>query len=127
MANMRTGSNGQKGRVHMYVADCINDELNKIDRSLPKTEIFAAVAALIDKTMHRNYRFYPCNYVAYDLLTGTEEFASHYSDEEKAAFEAYLAGQIEKIDLENKDIPFLYESILGMYANPVKNYLIAIQ
>ena len=127
MANMRTGITGQKGRIHMYIADCINDELNKIDRSLPKTDIFTDVAGLIDKTIHRNYRFYPCNYVAYDLLTGTEEFASHYSDEEKAAFEAYLAGQIEKIDLENKDIPFLYESILGMYANPVKNYLIAIQ
>ena len=127
MLNMRTGIVGQKGRVHLQMAPCINPQLDLIDRTLPKIEIFAAVSALIDKCIHQNYRFYPCNYVAYDLLNGTNKFASHYSEEEKAKFEAYVAQQIERVDLENKDIPFLYESILTMYANPLKNYLIAMQ
>ena len=46
---------------------------------------------------------------------------------EKESFEAYVAGQMDKIDIPNKDIPFLYDSILNMYANPLKNYLIATQ
>ncbi len=127
MANMQIGILGRKGRVHMYIAPSINSELDKLDHSLPKTELFTAISTLIDKTIHSNYRLYPCNYVAYDLLGGTNKFNNRYSQEEKSAFEVYVAGQIDKIDLENKDIPFLYESILEMYANPLKNYLKAVQ
>ena len=38
-------------------------------------------------------------------------------------FEKYLEGQIAKIDLPDKDIPFLRNKILTMYANPLINYL----
>ena len=41
----------------------------------------------------------------------------------KVKFEKYLEGQIAKIDLPNKDIPFLRNKILTMYANPLINYL----
>ena len=46
-----------------------------------------------------------------------------YTEEEKVKFEKYLEGQIAKIDLPNKDIPFLRNKILTMYANPLINYL----
>lgn len=46
----------------------MNDELAKIDRSLPKPELFARMSALIDKRIHASYRMYPNNYVAHDLL-----------------------------------------------------------
>lgn len=127
MLNMHTGIVGKKGRVHLSVAPCINSQLDLIDRALPKGELYATISAMIDKSIHRNYRFYPCNYVAYDLLEGSSKFVHKYSDIEKEGFEAYIAGQIEKIDIPNKDIPFLYESILNMYANPLKNYLTAIK
>ena len=78
MLNMRTGIVGQKGRVHLQMAPCINPQLDLIDTTLPKIEIFAAVFALIDKCIHQNYRCYTCNYVAYDLLNGSIKFAMHY-------------------------------------------------
>ena len=40
---------------------------------------------------------------------------------EKLDFEKYLGKQIEKIDIENKDIDFLMIKLLEMYANPLKN------
>ena len=127
MLNMHTGIVGKKGRVHLVIAPCINSQLDTIDHTLPKGELYATMSAMIDKCIHSNYHFYPCNYVAYDLLTNDNKFANHYSEIEKEGFEAYVAGQLDKIDIPNKDIPFLYESILSMYANPLKNYLIATQ
>lgn len=36
LKNMQTGLFGAKGHVHFQVAPCINGELTKLDRSLPK-------------------------------------------------------------------------------------------
>ena len=72
---------------------------------------------------YQNYHLYAGNYVACDLLMGDTRFAEEYTEEEKVKFEKYLEGQIAKIDLPNKDIPFLRNKILTMYANPLINYL----
>ena len=125
LLNMKTGLFGFKGRVHFQVAELINDDLLKLDASLPKTELFACVSALIDRKIHANYRLYPGNYVACDLLDGTTSFAGNYSAEEKQTFEDYIAGQLDKISILNKDVEFLREKLLVMYANPVINYLAA--
>lgn len=64
---MKTGIFGYKGRVHFQTSTCINEELEAL-RGLPKTELFAKVSELIDRHIHRNYRLYPGNFVACDLL-----------------------------------------------------------
>lgn len=68
-----------------------------------------------------------CGYVAHDLLTGKNDFESHYTLAEKERFEAYVEKQLEKIEIPNKDISFLREKLLLMYANPLTNYLAARQ
>ena len=126
LLNMQTGLFGFKGRVQFCTAPCIDEQLRAIDRSLPKQEIFTRVAALIDRGIHANYRLYPCNYVAADLLSASSEFAAHYTPEEKQAFESYVAQQLARITLPGKDEPFLREKLLQMYANPLKNHLVAV-
>ena len=125
LMNMQTGLFGYKGRVHFEVAPCINGELAALDRSLPKTELFAQIAALMDRGIHRHYRMYPNNYVACDLLNGDTVFAGHYTDEDKQRFEAYIAKQLDRITLSQKNVPFLRTKLLEMYANPLKNHLMA--
>lgn len=125
LLNMQTGLFGYKGRIHFQAAACINDDLAKMDRSLPKPELFARLSALIDKRIHANYRLYPNNYVAHDLLEGNELFASHYTSEDKQQFISYLDKQLERITIPNKDVDFLRGKMLLMYANPLKNYLAA--
>ena len=126
LKNMQTGLFGAKGHVHFQVAPCINGELAKLDRSLPKPELFSEIAALIDRNIHANYRLYPGNYIAHDSLSGTETFAGQYTAGEKKHFMDYIDQQLARIELPNKDMPFLREKILLMYANPLTNYL-AIQ
>ncbi len=126
LVNMQQGLMGYKGAIHYHVAGCINDEIDKIDRTLGKNEITNAVARIIDKHIHSNYRFWPINYYFYEQLTGDKQFADKYTAEDVAKLEAYLADRIAKVDLPNKDEAFLRTKILEMYANPLKNYLKAI-
>ncbi len=123
LQNMQTGIFGYKGRVHFQTAPCINEALKSFDRSLPKPELFARVSALLDAGIHANYRLYPNNYVAHDLLTATREFASHYTEADEKRFAAYLEQQLSRIDLPGKDEDFLRTKLLQMYANPLTNYL----
>lgn len=123
LINMQTGLFGYKGRVHFQPAACINEALAKLDRNMPKQELFTTISALIDKGIHANYRIYPNNYVALDLLNGTTEYAANYTDEDKQTFLGYLDQQIARIQLPNKDVDFLRTKLLEMYANPLKNYL----
>ena len=126
LVNMQQGLMGYKGAIHYHVAGCINDEIDKIDRTLGKNEITNAVARIIDKHIHSNYRFWPINYYFYEQLTGDKQFADKYTAEDVAKLDAYLADRIAKVDLPNKDEAFLRTKILEMYANPLKNYLKAI-
>lgn len=122
VVSMQTGIMGFKGHVHYHCAPCIDEYLQQLPADTPKTEFFDIVAAHIDSEIHRNYRLYPSNYIAADMLDGTS-FAKEgkYTEADRQQFEAYLQGQLNKIDLANKDIPFLRERMLTMYANPLRN------
>jgi hypothetical protein len=127
LVNMQTGILGYKGRVHFAITPSINAELDALDRSMPKQELFASVSTLIDRRIHANYRMYPCNYIAHDILEQNSNFAANYTADERAAFENYLKGQLEKIKIDNPDVDFLRNAMLQMYANPLKNHLAAVQ
>ena len=127
LINMKAGMFGYKGGIHYHIADCINEEIDAIDRSLGKNEKTAAVARIIDRHIHRNYKFWAINYYFYELLTGDTRFADKYTADEKAKLDAYLQGQIAKVDLPNRDDEFCRTKILEMYANPVINYLKATE
>lgn len=121
--SMRTGIMGYKGEVHYHCAPCIDGFLDNLSPDIPKTKVFDVIAEHIDKEIFRNYRLYPSNYIALDMLEGNEAHAGRYTAEDKAVFEKYLQGQIAKIDIPNKDEAFLRERMLTMYANPARNSL----
>lgn len=121
--SMRTGIMGYKGEVHYHCAPCIDGFLDNLSPDIPKTKVFDIIAEHIDKEIFRNYRLYPSNYIALDMLEGNEAHAGRYTAEDKAVFEKYLQGQIARIDIPNKDEAFLRERMLTMYANPARNSL----
>lgn len=124
--SMRTGIMGYKGEVHYHCAPCIDGFLDNLSPDIPKTKVFDVIAEHIDKEIFRNYRLYPSNYIALDMLEGNEAHAGRYTAEDKAVFEKYLQGQIARIDIPNKDEAFLRERMLTMYANPARNSLAVI-
>lgn len=127
--SMETGLLGFKGRVHFQISPCINEELDKLSTCEEKSELLSHILTIIDKAIHANYRLYPGNYVAYDMLQGEKRFAgNHYTDEEQAVFTDYLYSQLAKVPnvTKEEDKDFLKNAILTMYANPLKNQLAAL-
>lgn len=127
LVNMQTGVMGYKGKVVYYIAGKINDELEKIGEQTKVKNLQAElVAKHIDRQIHKNYRIFANNKIAYDLLYNENRFSVEYSVAEKDQFEAYLKKQIQKIELEHKDDAYLRLKMIEMYANPLVNYLEAI-
>lgn len=121
VVSMQTGIMGYKGHIHYDAAPCIDAWLDTLDPDMPKADFFKAVATHIDEEVFRRYRLYPSNYVALDELEGTTAHADRYTAEQKAQFDGYIAQQMAKIQLPNKDEAFLRERLHTMYANPARN------
>jgi len=121
--NMYTGIMGFKGRVTFRFGTCIDQAIREIPAATGRNELLEQVASIIDREIYRNYTFFPFNWVAYDLMTGTGRFSSQYTDEDVSKFNAYLQKQIEKINIANRDDDFLRVKMTEMYGNTVKNHL----
>lgn len=125
--SMRTGIMGYKGKIHLHAACCINDYLDSLKKvEMNNSELLDTVALHIDKEIYRNYKLFPNNYIALDLLNGSEDYKDYYTLEEERKFEQYLNNQLNKIEIPNRDEEFLTKRMLEMYANPAKNYLDSI-
>ncbi len=113
LRSMAIGISGRKGKVVYGFSPSINSELDAIEAATSvRSEQVARVTELIDKHIHSHYFIHDTYKQALELLEGGHN-----------EFEDYVQAQIAKIELENKDVPFLRECILRMYANPYINYL----
>lgn len=120
---METGLLQPKGRVHYEIGTCINTTIERIEEE-DKSALARDVCNTIDCQIHAGYKLFPINYIAFDLLSGTTQFADKYTVEEIAAFNAYISGQINKVDepgITDEDRNYMHEMMLTMYSNPVKN------
>jgi len=122
--NMKVGIMGYKGKIHYECAPCINEWLDDYS-ALSKNEFFAEVVKRMDREIHKGYQLYPNNYIAFDKLNGNRANDTHYTATDEERFEKYLEGQLAKIDIPNKDEEYLRERMLTMYANPLRNKLVA--
>ena len=125
IVSMQTGILGYKGYVHYQCAPCLDGFLDTLDRNTPKADLFGIIARRIDREIFLNYRFYPNNFIACDLLADSHQLEHHYTPQDRSTFEQYVEDQLSKIDLPEKDEPFLRRYLLEMYANPYKNHLSA--
>ncbi|MCM1035590.1 MAG: 1-acyl-sn-glycerol-3-phosphate acyltransferase [Paludibacter sp.] len=126
LLNMQTGILGNKGNVIFHLTPSINSELEQVaHQTNVRNEQITLVTEIIDRHIHANYHIFNTNRIAYDLLKGEHRFTTHYTQAEKDGFMAYIDAQIAQIALPDKDVPFLQEKILEMYANPLINHMAA--
>lgn len=120
LKSMSMGMFNPKGRIRFSFGDPIElpfqqsvskDELNRQAQEL---------AEMIDIQIYSNYKLWPNNYVAYDLLMQEENFNHKYTEQEKIHFEMMLEQATIFIDYPITDIN---ERFLKIYANPVINKL----
>lgn len=124
LVSMRTGLSGRKGRVHIKVSEPLHDLPSLYEPEASKNEQLAAIAREIDRQIFLNYRFYPSNYIAYDIVRGGDQFDSMYSRKERLLFELYVEEQMDAAKVATKDREEVAHMIFDAYANPLVNNLI---
>ncbi len=127
LLSMETGLLTFKGHVHFHMGECINAEL-AADAVSGRSEVVHKACEILDRSIHCGYKIYPCNYIAYDEVNGGKAYAEHYSIDDVAAFDAYIDRQLAKVDvpdISDEERAFMRQTMLMMYANPLKNQLTA--
>jgi len=110
-----------KGRIHFALGTPLNNYLDDIKTEKFNNDYLALVAQQIDHEIYKNYKLWPTNYLAYDILENGNRFSEHYtseiSDKFKSRFDA-----IREI-LPDGKMDELWDIFLHIYANPVYNQL----
>ncbi len=116
--NLLRGIIGTKKRIHIQVNGILDKEIKAISSlDTTQSEKLTHLATLIDHKIWSGYKLWPSNYIAHDLLYGSETFSAEYAPAEKDAFEKRMTGKVDTSD------PVLLKSFLSMYAYPVDNSL----
>ena len=117
--SMAQGLMNPKGRVHFSFGNPINTKLADLTNDKKNNEAINAIASYIDKRIHTNYKKWPNNYIAYDLLNKKNQYSERYTSEEKLMFIERMNKDISTMDIQDSEAKKLY---LEMYANPVINF-----
>ncbi len=127
VTSILTGITQPKGRVHFEICPQIREEELSAFDCMTANEYHQQVARLIDQRIISHYRLWPNNYIAHDMLYGTNTYREHYTDEEKQLFVEHMAVLNQMAQLEQyevADLDALYDIFLGIYANPVNQKLV---
>lgn len=124
--SMETGLLGQKGRVHFQIGKCVDSEIAALAGTGDNNTTVKAICRVIDTAIYTGYHFYPINYIAYDMLEGTDRFADKYTADDVRATEEYFMQRLAMVDVDDitdGEREFMRLTMLGMYANTLRNYL----
>jgi 1-acyl-sn-glycerol-3-phosphate acyltransferase len=113
-----SGVMGQKKRIHLHIGKVLDTEIDQIvAENDSSNKQIQALAQKIDDAVLSNYKLWPTNFIAYDIVHKTSMYSHMYTESEKSLFERRLE---MRIGLDN---PIALEGFLAMYANPVVNKL----
>lgn len=124
--SMETGLLQFKGKVHFQLTPRINSKLDQLGDFTDNNVAAKHVGCLVDQAIHRSYEMFDINYIAFDLLHGCHRFERKYTPEKKFETVDYFNRQLDKIqldDITSEERDFLWNTMLTMYANPLKNKL----
>lgn len=126
--SMETGLMQYKGRVHISFANCITPMIEALPATIDKQDAIHRICHNIDCGIHNRYKIYPINYVAYDLAFDSDMYRDRYTDEEFRNVTEYIEGQLDKVDIpdiSSQERSFMRTYMYMMYANPLRNKLLA--
>jgi hypothetical protein len=121
LLSMKNGIARPKGRVQ-YVFDkpLTEPEIAPSFAHGSRNDCLKHFASVIDLKIIKNYRLFPYNYVAFDMLNGGNMYQSQYKNADIDAFKAIVKDELEPLKEAQQDTePFL----LQIYANPIARKL----
>ena len=124
LESMLQGLIGDKGHLHFHFDQPLDTELDVL-RELNKKEQLEQLAKIIDRSIHRNFKLHPINYVAYDLQNSSNQFLNDkYSEADwKQYTQLFNEEKLSQTDLNDEDLKLARDYLIGIYGNPVANAL----
>lgn len=119
MKSMANGVMMPKGHIHYAFGNPLNLRLDELTANVTNNEAIQAITNYIDRRIYFNYKLWPNNYIAADLLENTTRHAHQYTSEQKEKFTAMMEREIATIAFEKAESTEMY---LKMYATPVFNF-----
>ena len=119
LKSILTGIMQPKGNIHIAFNEPVSLEEIQEASQLDKNEKFKAICTAMDRRIVAQYKLWGNNYIAYDMLNGSNDYADMYTAEQKAVFEGYMAAQLSSVKLPDIDMDELKGIFLSIYANPV--------
>lgn len=120
LKSMSMGMFAPKGRIRVAFGDPIKTNFTLAQNNEQRNKYIRNIAELIDDQIYKNFKLWPSNYVAYDMLMQEHRFKDKYTEEEQKRFEIMVEQAMVNIDYPITD---LQERFLKLYANPVINKL----
>ncbi len=120
LKSMSMGMFNPKGRICFAFGDVIETHFEIAKTNEQRNKYLKDLAELIDDQIYRNFKLWPNNYVAYDMLMQEHRFKDKYTDKEERKFRMMVEQANVHIDYPITDIT---ERFLKIYANPVINQL----
>ncbi len=120
LKSMSMGMFAPKGRMRFAFGDPIETHFSKAENNEQRNKYIRDIAEMIDAQIYKNFKLWPSNYVAYDMLMQEHRFKDKYTAEEQMKFEIMVEQAMVHVDFPVTDIQ---ERFLKLYANPVINKL----
>lgn len=113
-----TGVIQQKGNIHLNIGTPLSEREIHYAGQCDKNDRYLWMRHAVNKRVISGYHLWDTNYIAYDTLEESEEYAHMYTSEQRESFEEYLQIQMDSVenDLDRKE---LRDIMLHIYANPV--------
>ena len=122
LKSMSMGMFNPKGRMRFSFGTPIeiSEEWAEAKTKEQQNKVIQEVAERIDRQIYTNFKLWPNNYIAYDLLMQEHRFKNRYTHAEEKKFQMMMEQAMVHIDYPITDIQ---ERFLKVYANPVINKL----
>ncbi|MGE5393831.1 MAG: 1-acyl-sn-glycerol-3-phosphate acyltransferase [Candidatus Saccharibacteria bacterium] len=118
LRSMGHGLVNPKGRVHFAFGKPLDGQIDLFAKETTLGEQIERLGEHIDQEIYLNFKLWPNNYIACDLLNESTAHSKHYTEEEYNNFLALLDKALNEIDGDKDTIRTMF---LQMYANPVIN------
>lgn len=118
LRSMGQGLVRPKGRVHFGFGEPISNQLELIAKEETTASQIEKLAAHIDQQIYSNFKLWPNNYIAEDILNNTNLNTDHYTSEQYNRFILMLD---EAFAIISGDADVIRTMFLQMYVNPLIN------
>ena len=115
-----TGISQQKGHIHLSVGEPLTAKEIAEAAAQTGNDRYQSLRGILDDRIHDGYKLYKTNYMAYDLMNGTQEYLGEkYLPEDLTKFKSYTEHKLAKLErrLNRNELRDIFWHI---YGNPVE-------